>query len=111
MDEEPQIEDMSDEDVEFMRNVSNTLLMDTEEGSIEWGEAGTDERNSLYNVNVPEDGENYNAPVILSRRRLAAVGFKYELTFYDSGLMADIYKIDSSRCPSLSKLGELVFGD
>ena len=98
-----------EEDVKFMRNISNTLLIDSVEGSRKWKDIGEDDRHSLFNVNTLLDGENYNAPVILSRRRLASVGFKYDLTFYDSGSGADVYKIDSSRCHSLKELGDLVF--
>jgi len=109
--EEPQVDDMEEEDIEFMRNVSNGLFLDTVEGLREWREAGTDERHSIFKVNVPEERDSYGAPVILSRRQMVPAGWTYDLTFYETGKASGVYKIDSGSSYSLRELGDLVFSD
>ena len=96
------------DDQDFLKKRTDTLVKETSEGSREWKREAPGRASTMYNINHPTDGENYN--VRMTIMRIGSNGdTRHLLVSHETGSSDSIYKMSSNDYKPLAELGKLVF--
>jgi len=99
----PEFEITEQDDIDFMRRRTNTLLMETTDGKRKWTRKRGGILSTMFNVNAPEDGENYDVEMTITREGPN----RFLLTSYETGLFAREYHLVSDTYQPLEELAKV----